>query len=79
MHGFECAEALMVSHRGVASVAVEVRFPPSFPHAPPFFRVIRPRFRPFAQVRTPLLSGFNLTRLQGGGGNVTLGEVACLA
>ena len=40
------------------SLIFEIRFPPSFPNAPPFFRIIKPRFLPF---------------IQGGGGHVTGG------
>ena len=29
----------------------EIRFPAAFPHAPPFFRILKPRFLPFSQVR----------------------------
>ena len=36
--------------RGVNSLVFEIRFPPSFPHAPPFFRILKPRFLPFMQV-----------------------------
>lgn len=36
----------------------QIRFPPTFPHQPPFFRLIKPRLLPF---------------LQGGGGHVTAG------
>ncbi len=28
----------------------EIRFPAGFPHAPPFFRILKPRFLPFSQV-----------------------------
>ena len=35
----------------VNSLVFEIRFPPSFPHSPPFFRILKPRFLPFIQVR----------------------------
>ncbi|GAB1313257.1 UBC core domain-containing protein [Madurella fahalii] len=48
---------------GVTSVVVEMRFPADFPFNPPFVRVIRPRFLPFAM---------------GGGGHVTAGGAMCM-
>jgi len=36
--------------RGVNSLVFEIRFPRTFPHSPPFFRIIRPRFLPFMEV-----------------------------
>jgi ubiquitin-conjugating enzyme E2 Q len=45
------------------SIVLELRFPSSFPYAPPFVRVIRPRFLSFAQ---------------GGGGHVTAGGALCM-
>ncbi|KAJ5152995.1 uncharacterized protein N7482_009473 [Penicillium canariense] len=47
----------------LASVILEIRFPPQFPMDPPFVRVIRPRFMEFAR---------------GGGGHVTAGGAMCL-
>lgn len=44
----------------INSLLFEIRFPPNFPHSPPFFRLIKPRLLPF---------------LQGGGGHVTAGYV----
>ncbi|TFY60148.1 hypothetical protein EVJ58_g5335 [Rhodofomes roseus] len=44
--------------RGVTSLVFEIRFPPMFPHSPPFFRILRPRLLPF---------------ILGGGGHVTGG------
>ncbi|KAF7545477.1 hypothetical protein G7Z17_g9154 [Cylindrodendrum hubeiense] len=44
------------------SVVLEFRFGASFPLSPPFVRVVRPRFLPFAQ---------------GGGGHVTAGGAIC--
>ncbi|KAF4453218.1 hypothetical protein F53441_4091 [Fusarium austroafricanum] len=48
--------------RNCSSVVLEIRFGASFPLSPPFVRVIRPRFLPFAQ---------------GGGGHVTIGGAIC--
>lgn len=45
------------------SVVLELRFGPGFPEAPPFVRVIRPRFLEFGA---------------GGGGHVTTGGALCL-
>lgn len=39
-----------MAQRRVNSLVFEIRFPPSFPHAPPFFRILKPRFLPFMQV-----------------------------
>ena len=41
-----------LAQRKVNSLVFEIRFPPSFPHSPPFFRIIKPRFLPFIQVRS---------------------------
>lgn len=49
--------------RGVNSLVFEVMFPPNFPHSPPFFRILQPRFLPF---------------IQGGGGHVTGGGSMCM-
>ena len=48
-----------LAQRKVNSLVFEIRFPPSFPHSPPFFRIIKPRFLPFIQVRsfTPHVDG----------------------
>lgn len=35
---------------GVNSLVFEIRFPAGFPHAPPFFRILKPRFLGFSQV-----------------------------
>ncbi|RBQ73354.1 hypothetical protein FVER14953_20489 [Fusarium verticillioides] len=51
----------MASH-GCSSIVLELRFGASFPISPPFVRVVRPRFLPFAQ---------------GGGGHVTVGGAIC--
>ncbi|TBU25270.1 hypothetical protein BD311DRAFT_764945 [Dichomitus squalens] len=48
---------------GVNSLVFEIRFPADFPHAPPFFRILKPRFLGFSQ---------------GGGGHVTLGGSMCM-
>lgn len=47
----------------ITSLVLEFRFPDSFPFAPPFVRVIRPRLLPFQS---------------GGGGHVTLGGSLCM-
>lgn len=66
----KCADTLSLSckrrqsdicPRGVNSLLFEIRFPPGFPIAPPFFRIITPRFLPF---------------IHGGGGHVTGGRSA---
>jgi ubiquitin-conjugating enzyme E2 Q len=64
LHSFDMDLALaqdMVRY-GCSSIVIEVRFGASFPFSPPFVRVIRPRFMPFAQ---------------GGGGHVTMGGSIC--
>ncbi|KAK4936475.1 hypothetical protein LTR10_022638 [Elasticomyces elasticus] len=48
---------------GVKSIVLEMRFSSDFPFSPPFIRVVKPRFLPFAQ---------------GGGGNVTEGGAMCM-
>lgn len=45
-----------LAQKKVNSLVFEIRFPPSFPHAPPFFRILKPRFLPFIQVRLHLFS-----------------------
>jgi ubiquitin-conjugating enzyme E2 Q len=40
-----------LAQKKVNSLVFEIRFPPSFPHSPPFFRILKPRFLPFIQVR----------------------------
>ncbi|KAF9566809.1 hypothetical protein CPC08DRAFT_703781 [Agrocybe pediades] len=47
----------------INSIIFEIRFPPTFPNSPPFFRIITPRFLPF---------------IQGGGGHVTGGGSICM-
>ncbi|GAA5856066.1 hypothetical protein JCM9279_006494 [Rhodotorula babjevae] len=49
--------------RGVKSILMEIRFGDTFPFSPPFFRVVHPRFLPFAH---------------GGGGHVTAGGSVCM-
>jgi len=49
-----------MKENNINSLLFEIRFPPNFPHSPPFFRLIKPRLLPF---------------LQGGGGHVTAGYV----
>lgn len=53
MHSFdkELPIAKDLAKKKVNSLVFEIRFPPSFPHAPPFFRILKPRFLPFIQVR----------------------------
>lgn len=57
-----------LAQRKVNSLVFEIRFPPSFPHSPPFFRILKPRFLPFIQVRLFLssLSRSELTYLNAG-------------
>ncbi|KAF1812150.1 hypothetical protein P152DRAFT_458561 [Eremomyces bilateralis CBS 781.70] len=47
----------------IQSIVLEMRFAEDYPFSPPFIRVIRPRFLPFAQ---------------GGGGHVTAGGAICM-
>ncbi|KAG2129598.1 hypothetical protein DEU56DRAFT_872472 [Suillus clintonianus] len=49
--------------KGVNSLVFKICFPPMFPHSPPFFRLVMPRFLPF---------------MQGGGGHVTAGGSICM-
>lgn len=64
-HSFDLALPLAqdMKRAGVTSVVAEMRFPADFPFNPPFVRVIRPRFLPFAM---------------GGGGHVTAGGAMCM-
>lgn len=48
---------------GVTSIVLEIRFGKDYPMTPPFVRVVRPRFLPFAS---------------GGGGHVTAGGAMCM-
>ncbi|CCM01551.1 uncharacterized protein FIBRA_03609 [Fibroporia radiculosa] len=65
VHSFEkdLPVAKDMKQHGVNSLVFEIRFPPSFPHAPPFFRILKPRFLPF---------------VRGGGGHVTGGGSMCM-
>lgn len=64
LHSFEMGLPLAIDMKSsnISSVVLEIRFGPSFPMTPPFVRVIRPRFLPFAK---------------GGGGHVTVGGAIC--
>ncbi|KAJ7641952.1 hypothetical protein FB45DRAFT_1054322 [Roridomyces roridus] len=65
MHSFD--ETLPIAQdlkrEGVNSLIFEIRFPPTYPIGPPFFRIITPRFLPF---------------IHGGGGHVTGGGSICM-
>ncbi|KAF7329967.1 UBIQUITIN-CONJUGAT-2 domain-containing protein [Mycena kentingensis (nom. inval.)] len=65
MHSFD--ETLPIAkdlkRERINSVIFEIRFGPDFPLAPPFFRIITPRFLPF---------------IHGGGGHVTGGGSICM-
>lgn len=65
LHSFDPSLPLAqdMKKAGVTSVVLEVRFGREYPFSPPFLRVIRPRFLPFAS---------------GGGGHVTIGGAVCL-
>ncbi|KIK41799.1 hypothetical protein CY34DRAFT_24232 [Suillus luteus UH-Slu-Lm8-n1] len=65
MHSFDpdLPIATDLKSKGVNSLVFEIRFPPTFPHSPPFFRLVMPRFLPF---------------MQGGGGHVTAGGSICM-
>lgn len=52
-----------MKNAGINSVVLEMRFTNQYPFAPPFVRVIKPRFLPFNQ---------------GGGGHVTEGGAICM-
>ncbi|KAL2436489.1 hypothetical protein ABEF95_011156 [Exophiala dermatitidis] len=52
-----------MKENGISSIVLEMRFSNQFPFSPPFIRVVKPRFLPFAQ---------------GGGGNVTEGGAMCM-
>ncbi|KAF9768936.1 hypothetical protein IL306_013704 [Fusarium sp. DS 682] len=64
LHSFDMDLPLAqdMTRHGCSSVVLELRFGASFPISPPFVRVIRPRFLPFAL---------------GGGGHVTIGGAIC--
>ncbi|KAI0350812.1 hypothetical protein OH77DRAFT_1570284 [Trametes cingulata] len=65
LHSFESTlpVARDMDTHGVNSLVFEIRFPPTFPHSPPFFRILKPRFLPF---------------IQGGGGHITGGGSMCM-
>jgi ubiquitin-conjugating enzyme E2 Q len=65
LHSFpeELPLAKQMKHKGITSIILELRFTDSFPFAPPFVRVIEPRFLPF---------------VHGGGGHVTAGGSLCM-
>ncbi|KAH6604885.1 hypothetical protein Trco_006592 [Trichoderma cornu-damae] len=64
LHSFELELPLAqdMEQNGCTSIVLEFRFSSNFPFSPPFVRVIRPRFLPFAK---------------GGGGHVTAGGAIC--
>jgi len=65
LHSFEkdLPIAKDLKARKINSLVFEIRFPPTYPHSPPFFRIIKPRLLPF---------------IQGGGGHVTGGGSMCM-
>lgn len=65
LHSFPSALPLAQDMKaaGLTSIVLEMRFSNQFPFSPPFIRVVKPRFLPFAQ---------------GGGGNVTEGGAMCM-
>lgn len=65
MHSFDetLPIAMDLKREGVNSLIFEIRFPPTYPIGPPFFRIITPRFLPF---------------IHGGGGHVTGGGSICM-
>jgi len=65
LHSFDPALPLAQDMKKVdmTSIVLEIRFPKDYPMAPPFVRVVRPRFLPF---------------IQGGGGHVTGGGAMCM-
>jgi len=65
MHSFDpdLPIARDLAAKKLNSVIFEIRFPSTFPHAPPFFRILKPRFLPF---------------IRGGGGHVTGGGSICM-
>ncbi|UKZ92377.1 uncharacterized protein TrAFT101_007337 [Trichoderma asperellum] len=64
LHSFDLELPLAqdMEKNGCTSIVLEFRFGANFPFSPPFVRVIRPRFLPFAR---------------GGGGHVTVGGAIC--
>jgi len=65
LHSFDLSLPLAqdMKKAGIASIVCEIRFGPQFPYSPPFVRIVRPRFLPFAS---------------GGGGHVTAGGAMCM-
>ncbi|KAJ2925630.1 hypothetical protein H1R20_g11464, partial [Candolleomyces eurysporus] len=65
MHSFDPVIPIAkdLKEKKVNSIIFEIRFPPTFPLSPPFFRIITPRFLPF---------------IHGGGGHVTGGGSICM-
>ncbi|KAF7436633.1 hypothetical protein PC9H_003466 [Pleurotus ostreatus] len=65
LHSFDESLPLteQMKSKGINSLIFEIRFPPNFPHSPPFFRLLTPRFLGFSQ---------------GGGGHITLGGSICM-
>ncbi|OSC99575.1 hypothetical protein PYCCODRAFT_1446686 [Trametes coccinea BRFM310] len=65
LHSFDSSLPIAedLANKKVNSLVFEIRFPATFPHSPPFFRILKPRFLPF---------------IQGGGGHVTGGGSMCM-
>lgn len=65
LHSFPAGLPLTADMKAakLKSIVLEMRFTHHFPFSPPFIRVVKPRFLPFAQ---------------GGGGNVTEGGALCM-
>lgn len=65
LHSFdpELPLAKDMKKAGITSIVLEVRFGRDYPFSPPFVRVVRPRFLPFAS---------------GGGGHITIGGAICM-
>jgi len=65
LHSFEPQLPLAkdMASRDLKSIVLEIRFPGTYPMAPPFVRVVRPRFLGFRE---------------GGGGHVTAGGALCM-
>ncbi|KAL4782162.1 hypothetical protein BJX76DRAFT_359242 [Aspergillus varians] len=65
LHSFdkELQIAKDLEKAGLTSIVMEMRFPSEFPLAPPFLRIIRPRFVRFTE---------------GGGGHITAGGAMCM-
>ncbi|OTB14681.1 hypothetical protein K445DRAFT_125087 [Daldinia sp. EC12] len=65
LHSFDASLPLAqdIKEAGISSIVLEILFLREFPMSPPFVRVVRPRFLPFAS---------------GGGGHVTAGGAMCM-